>query len=287
METGTFASQSVTKLLERLAYQVNHTLHAGDADAVHDLRVAIRRFDQSLALFKPAFAGKEVKKIRRRLKDLMELTNEPRDCDVGAELLAKAELPGAPALLEQLRGRRKDAMRVLAPALRRWGARKTSSKWRAALTPNGGSHTPLEETSGNRLPRLLKRFLKDGEHAASADDLHHVRIEGKKLRYSMELLQPVYGAPVKGWVEKVQAVQSQLGKVNDCRAVRLLVAELGGDTEIEHWLKKRQRKNIRAFRKDWGPTAESLRGVLARLKHPPRKPIARNTAAAAKVAKQA
>src|SRR6478672_5718881 len=101
METGTFAVGSVTKLLERLAYQVNHTLHAGDAESVHDLRVAIRRFSQSLAIFKDVFAGKDVKKIRRRLKELIELTNEARDCDVGIELLPESDLPGAPSLVEQ------------------------------------------------------------------------------------------------------------------------------------------------------------------------------------------
>ena len=48
-------------------------------------------------------------------------------------------------------------MRLLVPELRRWRARKTSSKWRAALTPNGGSHLPLEETALTRLPKLVGR----------------------------------------------------------------------------------------------------------------------------------
>src|SRR4051794_32128264 len=158
METGTFAVDSATKLLERLAYQIHHTLHASDAEALHDLRVAIRRFGQSLAAFKHVFAGKDVKKMRRRLKDLRDLTNEPRDCDVGIQLLTESKLPGAAALIQGLRARRKEAMKLLLPLLRRWTARKTSSKWRAALTPNGGSHVPLDETARQRLPRLTKRF---------------------------------------------------------------------------------------------------------------------------------
>src|SRR4051794_28461359 len=276
MDTGTFAVDSVTKLLERLAYQIHHTLHARDVEAIHDLRVAIRRFTQSLAIFKNVFAGRETKKIRRRLKDLMRLTNEPRDCDVGVQLLTDSKLPGAPALIEQLRRRRKEAIGLLLPALRRWAARKTSSKWRAALAPNGGSEVPLEEIARDRLPRLTKRFLKDGDHAASADDLHHVRIEGKKLRYSLELLEPVYGPAVAQWIEKVKNVQSQLGKANDCRAVRLLVADVGGDDEVEAWLKKRQRKKTREFRKEWGTIADELRGITALLKDspPPRKSVA-------------
>src|ERR1043165_579042 len=98
MQTGDVASDSVTKLLERLAYQVNHAVHTADVEAVHDLRVAIRRFAQSLYLFKSSFASKEVRKIRGRLKDLMEVTNEVRDCDVAANLLEKREFAGVPAL---------------------------------------------------------------------------------------------------------------------------------------------------------------------------------------------
>src|SRR5437763_2583064 len=115
METGTFAAQSATKLLERLAYQVHRTHQSRDAEAVHDLRVGIRRFGQSLALFKDVFGSKEVKKIRRRLKSLMELTDEVRDCDVAIELLADSKLPEAPLLVEQVRKRRKEAMRLLLP----------------------------------------------------------------------------------------------------------------------------------------------------------------------------
>lgn len=267
---------SATKLLERLAYQVHHTRQSGDAEAVHDLRVAIRRFGQSLVLFKEVFAGKEVKKIRKRLKDLLELTNEARDCDVAVELLSESGLPAAPDLIEQLRRRRKESMRLLAPALRRWRARKTSSKWRAGLTPNGGGIAPLEDTARERLPRLARKFLKDGDHASSAADLHHVRIEGKKLRYSLELLEPVYGVAAAAWIEKVKSVQSLLGNANDCHAVRRLVADVGGDDEVETWLKKKQKKKTREFRAEWEALAGALGDAVAQLKDPPpHKPVGR------------
>src|SRR3954452_21762777 len=98
MDTVTLAADSVTKLLARLAFQIHHVRQNGDIEALHDLRVAIRRFGQSLILFKDVFAGKEVKKIRRRLKELMKLTNEARDCDVGIELLPDSELDAASSL---------------------------------------------------------------------------------------------------------------------------------------------------------------------------------------------
>ncbi len=287
MQTGTLASDSVTKLLERLAYQANHAVHTADVEAVHDLRVAIRRFAQSLYLFKSAFGAKEVRKVRKRLKDLMQATNEVRDCDVATNLLQKREFTGLPALQQSIRARRKEAVRVLVPALRRWSGRGSSAKWRAALTPNGGSREPLDDTVQDRVPRLLKRLIKDGERAESPADLHHLRIDGKKLRYSLELLQPVYNGRLNEAIENVTAMQSLLGGVNDCRAVRELVDELGGDAEIERWLKRRQRKKTREFQDQWPAIQQSLRATLLKLRIPQRKPVKRAAPAVAAMARQA
>ena len=272
MPTETFASDSVTKLLERFAFQVNHTVHTSDPDSLHDLRVATRRFAQSLYLFKAAFAGKEVKKIRGRLKDLMELTNAPRDCDVVLKLLPKSELPGVDPLLEAVTARRKQALRALIPALRRWGARETSSKWRAALFANGENQDPFAETVRERLGDQIKRVLKEGGHARSPHALHRARIAGKKLRYSFELLQPVYGERLTQAVTDIKIMQTLLGDMNDCVAAADLVRELGGDQDIESWLKKRQKKKVREFRDEWPAIKDSLGVALALVRHPEPKP---------------
>jgi CHAD domain-containing protein len=276
MMTGTSASESVTKLLERLAFEVNHTLHAGDADAVHDLRVSIRRFSQSLALFKPAFGAKDVKKIRGRLKELMELTNGPRDCDVALKLLPKSGLPAAAALEPAIRAYRKEQVRLLIPALRRWGSRKTSSKWRAVLVPNGHSHETLDLNGA--APKLLKKILKRGARAESGEDLHQLRIDGKKARYTLELLQD---SRHNGAIEQLTELQTTLGRVNDVRAARALVIDLGGAAEVERWLKRRQKKKTREFHAAWPEIEQSLRAAMVT---PQRKPVRRAAPAAAPAA---
>jgi CHAD domain-containing protein len=194
-------------------------------------------------------------------------------------LLGKRKLPGIPALEQAIRERRKESLRLLVPALRRWSARDSSSKWRAALTPNGGSQDPLQETVRDRVPRLLKRLLKAGNRAESADDLHQLRIDGKKFRYSLELLQPVHNGRMQGALDLVTTMQSLLGRVNDCRAVRKLVQELGGDAETERWLKRRQKKKIREFRDQWPEIEQGLRESLILMRSPVvRKPVRRSAA---------
>jgi CHAD domain-containing protein len=279
MQIVTFASESAIKLLERLAYQVNHVVHSSDEDSIHDLRVATRRFTQSLSLFKGAFPAKEAKKIRRRLSELMDLSNAPRDCDIALKLMPKSELPGAKTLEPWIRARRKETLQVLLPRLRRWGARETSSKWRVALQLNSSYQDPLEDSVRQRVQRPLKRLLKDGGAARSATELHQVRIAAKKLRYSLELLQPLHGEQLDAALGNIQVMQTLLGDANDCHAVRTLIAGLGGDAEIESWLKKRQKKKTREFQAEWPAIEDSLRTALIVVRLPLRGPGTRVAAA--------
>jgi len=278
--SGTFASNIVTRLLERLAYRVNAAVHRHDEDSIHELRVATRRFTQSLAIFKSLYHAKDLKKIRRRLKELMDLSSAVRDCDVAAALVAQSELPGAAAIQKPLAARRKEAVRMLLPNLRSWAARRTTSKWRATLTPNGASDTPLADLVRDRVPRAAKKFFQEADGASSATDLHRARIQAKKLRYSLELLKPAYDRQFDPTIEQIRTVQALLGKAHDGHAVRVLVAELGGDDELESWLKKRERKKTREFKAAWEAASPMLRDAMRELKHPVRKPVRRAASSA-------
>ncbi|PWT90710.1 MAG: hypothetical protein C5B56_04990 [Proteobacteria bacterium] len=278
------APGSAVKLLERLAYQINATFHSHSADAIHDLRVAIRRFQQSLVLFKHHFPSRDVKKIKRRLKDLMELSSDVRDCDIASKLVTKSELPSAAPLKAKIAERRKEGLTTLISALRRWSSRNTSSKWRAVLATgiNGVAHDPAA-----KLPKLAKQFLAGGDDAAgkkiSAEELHRYRIEAKKFRYTLEILQPAFGAPAREWLDRLKKVQSLLGDIHDYHAVRLALADLGADAELESWLKKRQRKRTRQFRKEWEDSFSdqaARRQWIAALRHPQRKPMVRSAGSA-------
>jgi hypothetical protein len=72
-----YARQQTAILLRRLAYQLNRAARNGDADSIHDLRIAIRRLSRCLRVFAPFFPADSWKKIRRRLAELMEATGRP------------------------------------------------------------------------------------------------------------------------------------------------------------------------------------------------------------------
>ena len=263
-ETRSFAAEQAGRRLGRLAFQVNQTVKSRDAGAVHDLRVAIRRFSQVLRIFKSGFRTKEIRKIRRELKQTMKLAGEVRNCDIALKLLSKSKRTGAAALRPELEKLRSERERALVGFLRQWVNRKSSLKWRnavaTALTKNGGelSKVSIGTTATQILPRMAEKFVDRGNDAArtkaSPRDLHQFRIASKRFRYTLELFTSVYGRSMNASLNKIKRVQKLLGDINDCETVRTMVEQYKGPAVVTAWLKKRQRRRIEEFQRYWAET---------------------------------
>ncbi|MBS1857476.1 MAG: CHAD domain-containing protein [Acidobacteria bacterium] len=129
------ARHQTAVLLRRLAYEVNRVARAGaaDAEAVHDLRVAIRRLSRCLRAFAAVYPGRSWKRVRRALRQMMDATAEVRDRDIAMGLLRDAGTANAAAPLRQLARQRGDAARHLAAELHHWRNQSLSRRWREEL----------------------------------------------------------------------------------------------------------------------------------------------------------
>ena len=127
-----FALLQTAVLLRRLAFEVNRAAKNGDHAAVHDLRVAIRRFSRNLRVFAQFYPAGSWKRIRRRLRDLMEAAGSVRDRDIALQLLAEAGVPRG-ALAVRLENERRQAGIALQRELRRFRTANLSRKWRNQL----------------------------------------------------------------------------------------------------------------------------------------------------------
>jgi len=112
-----FALEQIAALLDRLAEEVMRTMRERSPDAVHDLRVTIRRFSQSLRVFAPFVPKRQAKQVRKRLRHIMDLAGEVRNRDVTMDLLAAA---GLDRVREQMQADRDLAVRILVSELQRW-----------------------------------------------------------------------------------------------------------------------------------------------------------------------
>lgn len=125
--------QQTTILLRRLATHVNRAARSADADTVHDLRVSIRRLSRCLRVFGEFYPGNGWKKMRRRLKDLLDACAGVRDRDIALDLLAKGGFPATSIVVRRLRIDRAQASQDLLILLRRWRQRGAAARWRAQL----------------------------------------------------------------------------------------------------------------------------------------------------------
>ena len=128
-----FALRQTRALLRRLATRANRAAKAGDEEAIHDLRVAIRRFTQALRVFGQFLPRGKTRKIRRRLKDIMNAAAEVRNRDIALDMVGDAELGPDSPLPGVLRAQREEARRNLVRLLKKWNSRDFSRRWREQL----------------------------------------------------------------------------------------------------------------------------------------------------------
>lgn len=127
------AVQLASALLRRFAFEVNRAARLGNADAIHDLRVSIRRLIQCLRVFQQYFPRGKAKKVRRSLKGLMAQAAEVRNRDVALALFRKAGIaPGSPAAVK-IAQERERGHRVLRTHLEDWSRHGSFKRWRSQL----------------------------------------------------------------------------------------------------------------------------------------------------------
>ncbi|SRR5258708_29237281 len=133
-----FASAQALRLLGKLAFQVRHAARRPNAEAIHDLRVSIRRFSQCVREFRQFFPRHQAKKILKQLERVMDLAAEMRNRDIAIDMIAIDMIGGDGDSAEsvfaaELREEREEAKRKLSRALVQWRRRDFSRKWRPWL----------------------------------------------------------------------------------------------------------------------------------------------------------
>jgi CHAD domain-containing protein len=214
-------SAEVQDRLKTLAGAVQRAgKHPHDAEAIHKLRVAIRRFTQALRVFRDSIDPAHRRKIRRRLRKLMDPCGAARNCDVAPEVLEAAGVPADTALRHRLHRQRSRAERELVKLLADGPTRTDLRRWHSWLPKTGGG------PSHDLLAKLARDFARTGAAAARAGasftQMHAFRLLVKRYRYTLEILK---GSESR--LETLRHLQEQLGAINDCVTTGELIAECG------------------------------------------------------------
>ncbi len=230
------AARYVRKQTRQLLRQLDGARTADDIEFVHQARVASRRLRAALRLFDDCFSGKKVKRWRRQTCRLIRGLGPARDKDVQTlcvrgvleNLQTKAHRAGMARLLLRLEQQRQAAQPDVVKAVDRFQADGAGEEMLAAakklvakLKKRGLSlQSPFVFSRAEE--HVLSRLDELMEYEESLDDpqdhqQHHaMRIAAKRLRYTMEICQPVYEGRLDEFVKVVKRLQTQLGDIHDC-----------------------------------------------------------------------
>ena len=221
----------------------NAELLAGVArpEAVHQMRIGLRRLRAVMKAFEPMLPGEDAKLVEAELKWLAGELDPARDLDV---LISAGYRPALEALDDRgfaplgrqlLAGQTKAYRRAQAAAR----SRRCAQLWlEAAAWIQIGTWTRAEEAVVVRVRELpIRRFAMEAlDHLLKvvckrcrrwpkldARGRHKLRIRAKLLRYAAELFLPLFLGRTKrrkAFVKSLKALQGLLGDLNDIHSAR-------------------------------------------------------------------
>lgn len=200
-----------------------------DPEALHDMRVAMRRMRAALKTFRD-FLPARVVRLARELAWLSAALGKVRDVDVQLarlhawqQSLEPAERPTLDALSARLERRRETARRRMLVALdsRRHGrlvqrVQRELGRGPGRLPEAGRRAAAIE--APEIVTRRYKSLIKHGrriEPTSPPEQYHRLRIRCKSLRYAVEFHAELWGQPARKLVRSTVALQDLLGEHQD------------------------------------------------------------------------
>jgi len=221
-------------------------------EAVHQMRVAVRRLRAALSAVKPMLPMDQFRWTDHELKWLGGALGPARNWDVFAQGLLE---PVAEALPEErdlarlsraTERKRSDAYRrakhaILSPRytvamlrLARWFEARGWSE-QPVTQSSAKLITPIGEVAAELIERRYRKAKKRSRNFVDLPprERHLLRIGLKKLRYTIDLLEPLFAKRrTRPFLKRLKGLQDDLGHANDVNAARNLLADVANGQHV-------------------------------------------------------
>lgn len=235
-----------------LDFMLNTEAMAGPnpVEAVHKARIATRRLRSALDMFSTLLKRKPLKELTSEIKWLASMLGRVRDLDVIIGKVRSAgnvQGPDIDLLVERLHQERGEAFEFLKDALETDRCRMFffnfvkwlhDGKWRKSANYGKGSGAGIVAgLAGTRLKTLLA--ARKNLPKMKLEELHDIRKEAKSLRYMLEFQNDLPRDQAaerrhRAWLEAMEDVQHQLGKIQDSQALKTLLRTQVQQTDGKH-----------------------------------------------------
>lgn len=235
--------RSLSHWMNRVLEELHSLPSSNDPDAVHDLRVALRRCRSLAAVMEEVDPDPSWQSMRKVARRLFRSLGKLRDVQVMAGLVKKLGTENDPLraqLLASLEAEEKQlselALRVAAKFdVKVWSGLERQLRRRVRIIPVGGLAAEclaLERFESAK--ELHNRALR----TEKPKPWHAARIGLKRFRYLLEGLLPDHYA---AWSQNLKRLQDLLGDIHDLDVLAELLAERKGSEpspSTKAWLEK-------------------------------------------------
>jgi CHAD domain-containing protein len=257
------------------------TVRDGDAEAIHDMRVATRRVREALPLLTSP-SEEHSEELRRIFRRVGRALGRARDGDVALSLLDQMEQrrpavgPAAAAMRRDIEPERQARRRKLVKVVESTDFHDVVAEllhqvaahgWRAMLQRRPfkrGWEDLLRQRMAERAAMLRHRIDRAGG-VYFPKQVHAVRIAAKKLRYALEIADARDVFHCGDAIDRLKETQDTLGHVHDCHLLIERLADLdpGEDTgcDTRALLAEVLEADIREFHQRYLSQRDGLRQV--------------------------
>lgn len=242
---GVVRSLALNHLDRFMSLQPN-VLRGDDPEAIHDVRVASRRFQQVLDLLYPAPRPNKVRQARRVIRRCRRELSEVRNCDVLLQRVERtlrrkrvAQRPAWDAVRDHFRERRTAEFETATEGLARRKLNKVYVRLQravaAALKPAdsaAGNGAPGEVSFSTRIVESLEKVWQEfqtqvtqSHRQPGPEVLHAVRIAAKRLRYQVEVIAAFKAPGSEETLNWLRQLQQHLGDWHDLEVMELAMAD--------------------------------------------------------------
>ena len=249
LDPGTTCQQAFRAIGENCLRQivVNESgVCAGEAEALHQMRVGLRRLRAAIAVFAKVVADSKRDRIKSELKWITTELGPARDLDVFAadvlEPLGKhrtqhAKLAETRLVFAENRAKayaaavgsvRSDRFRNVLLDVAEW---IEVGPWTADESLSARRERPVQEHAAKMLDKMRKYIRKKGSKLRELEvaERHKLRIKAKNLRYAIEFFAGVFPGDQTAKrretaLSSLKELQDALGALNDLAAREALIA---------------------------------------------------------------
>ena len=222
-----------------LGKHLNEYANSSDAEALHQIRVNLRKTRSLLKIFTPVFDRKTACYFLLNFKKLAELTNQKRDIDVFCEFLQKQK--GFEGLASELENLSKTLAKSVQAELQSDEANEILRDWEVFLREGSDffkgelGDAPIKKLAAKSMRAQILRLKKSLSNLSQTTEnaqFHKCRIEIKRLRYLSEIFGGGFDfAAAKKCFKKSKILQETFGSLQDADVWLGLLAHVKSGAE--------------------------------------------------------